>query len=56
MNWNKNCVQEIRQVKIPQLAIPPSATSPNWHFPQVALPPTAGTPSDSDEDLLCTVT
>ena len=56
MDWNKNCVQEFRQVKIPQLALPPSGISPNRPFPQVTLPPTAGTPSDSDEGLLCTVT
>ena len=24
MNWNKNCAQEIRQVKVPQLVLPPT--------------------------------
>ena len=28
MNLNKNCVQEIRQVKVPQLALPPSGPRP----------------------------
>ena len=45
MNWNKNCAKEIRQVKVPQLALLPTDTSPNcnfpnWHFPQLELPPT----------------
>ena len=40
-------------IKLPQLALPPTSTSPIWHFPQLALfaiffeklsPPTAGTP------------
>ena len=34
MNENKNCAQEIRQVKVP-----------NWHFPQLALPPTGASPN-----------
>ena len=28
MNKNKNCAQEIRQVEVPQLALPPNGTSP----------------------------
>ena len=44
MNKNKNCAQEIRQLKGPQLALPPSGTSPNWHLPQLALPPTGPRP------------
>ena len=44
MNKNKNCAQEIRLVKVPQLALPPSGTSNNWHFPQLALPLTGPRP------------
>ena len=44
MNRNKNCAQELRQVKIPQLALPQTGTSPNLHFPQLALPPTGPRP------------
>ena len=40
----KKCAQEIRQVKVPQLALPPTGTSPNWHIPQLALPPTGPRP------------
>ena len=42
---NKNCAQEIRQVKVPQLALPPTVTSPNWHLPKLALPPTGNSPN-----------
>ena len=45
MNQNKNCAQEIRQVKVPQVALPPSGTSPKWHFPQVTLPPSGTSPN-----------
>ena len=45
MNRNKNCAQEIRQVKVPQLELPPTGTSPNWHFPQLAIPPTGTSPN-----------
>ena len=34
MNENKNCAQEIRQVKVPQLAPPSTGTSPNWPSPR----------------------
>ena len=44
MNKKKNCAKEIRQVKVPKLALPPTGTSPNWHFPQLALPPTGSRP------------
>ena len=44
MNLNKNCAQEIRQVKVPQLALHPTGTSLKWHFPQLALPPTGPRP------------
>ena len=37
MNYNKNCAQGIRQVKVLKLALPPSDTSTNWPFPQLAL-------------------
>ena len=33
MNTNKNCAQEIRPVKVPQLAI-----SPNWPLPRAKIP------------------
>ena len=39
MNKNKNCAKEIWQVKVPQLALPPTG-------PRLRLnPPTAGTPN-----------
>ena len=34
----KKCAQEIRQVKVPQLALPPTGTSPNWPSPQAKIP------------------
>ena len=33
MNWNKNCAQEIRQVKVPQLALPPTGPRPRLKSP-----------------------
>ena len=36
INYNKNCAQEIRKVQVPQLAHPPSGTSPN--FPKAKIP------------------
>ena len=36
-NKNKNCAQEIRQVKVPQLALPPTDISPKWHLPQLPV-------------------
>ena len=45
MNEIKNCAQEIRQVKVPKLALPPTGTSPNLHFPKLALPPSGTSPN-----------
>ena len=33
MNKNKNCAQEIRQVKVPQLALPPTGPCPRLKSP-----------------------
>ena len=30
INQNKNFAQEIRQVEVPKLALPPTGTSPSW--------------------------
>ena len=43
INYNKNCAQEIRQVKVPklalsQLALPPTGTFPNWPLPRAKIP------------------
>ena len=43
INYNKNCAQEIRQVKVPQLALsqlalPPTGTFPDWPLPRAKIP------------------
>ena len=43
MNYNKNCAQEIRQVKVPQLALHPTGPRPRLKSPNCRYT-TAGTP------------
>ena len=38
MNKNKNCAQEIPQVKVPQPALSPTGTSPNCTPPRAKIP------------------
>ena len=38
MNKNKDCAQEIRQVKVAQLALPQTGISPNWASLQAQIP------------------
>ena len=42
MNSNENFAQEIRLVKVLQLALFPIGPSSTWHFPDLVIPPTAG--------------